>query len=114
MSRSPTEKKQSVTPSFTASPEMSSSWQEKATRTIRRSRAVKYHMDERVLIQEILKENITVTELYANIIVDISHEKLDKPFQYRIPGGTCRGNSAPGMVVADSLWPGRPSSSKGM
>ena len=22
---------------------------------------------------------------YANIIVDISHEKLDKPFQYRIP-----------------------------
>lgn len=25
-------------------------------------------------------------ELYADIIVDISHEKLDKPFQYRIPG----------------------------
>ena len=24
-------------------------------------------------------------ELYADIIVDISHEKLDKPFQYRIP-----------------------------
>ncbi|MGN0168308.1 MAG: primosomal protein N' [Acetatifactor sp.] len=25
-------------------------------------------------------------ELYADIIVDISHEKLDKPFQYRVPG----------------------------
>lgn len=24
---------------------------------------------------------------YANIIVDISHEKLDRPFQYRIPAG---------------------------
>ncbi len=24
-------------------------------------------------------------ELYADIIVDISHEKLDKPFQYRVP-----------------------------
>ena len=22
---------------------------------------------------------------YANIIVDISHEKVDKPFQYKIP-----------------------------
>ncbi|MCM1188029.1 MAG: primosomal protein N' [bacterium] len=26
-----------------------------------------------------------MTELYADIIVDISHEKLDKPFQYRVP-----------------------------
>ena len=25
-------------------------------------------------------------ELYADIIVDISHEKLDKVFQFRIPG----------------------------
>ena len=24
-------------------------------------------------------------ELYADVIVDISHEKLDKPFQYRVP-----------------------------
>ncbi len=24
-------------------------------------------------------------ELYADIIVDISHEKLDRPFQYRVP-----------------------------
>ena len=23
--------------------------------------------------------------LYANIIIDISHEKLDRPFQYRVP-----------------------------
>jgi primosomal protein N' (replication factor Y) len=28
---------------------------------------------------------IIVSELYADIIVDISHEKLDKPFQYRVP-----------------------------
>ena len=26
-----------------------------------------------------------MSELYADIIVDISHEKLDKPFQYRVP-----------------------------
>lgn len=26
-----------------------------------------------------------MAELYADIIVDISHEKLDKPFQYRVP-----------------------------
>lgn len=26
-------------------------------------------------------------ELYADIIVDISHEKLDRPFQYRVPEG---------------------------
>lgn len=24
--------------------------------------------------------------LYANIIIDISHEKLDKTFQYKVPG----------------------------
>lgn len=38
-----------------------------------------------------------MTELYADVIVDISHEKLDKDFQYRVPGklrdlvdtGTC-------------------------
>ena len=27
----------------------------------------------------------TVKELYADVIVDISHEKLDRPFQYRVP-----------------------------
>ena len=26
-----------------------------------------------------------MAELYADIIVDISHEKLDRPFQYRVP-----------------------------
>lgn len=26
-----------------------------------------------------------MAELYADIIIDISHEKLDKPFQYRVP-----------------------------
>ncbi len=30
-------------------------------------------------------EEKSVKELYADIIVDISHEKLDKPFQYRVP-----------------------------
>ena len=35
---------------------------------------------------------------YANIIVDISHEKLDKPFQYRIPE-KLQGKLLPGMVV---------------
>ena len=35
---------------------------------------------------------------YANIIVDISHEKLDKPFQYRIPE-EFEGKLLPGMVV---------------
>lgn len=28
---------------------------------------------------------ISMSELYADVIVDISHEKLDKPFQYRVP-----------------------------
>ena len=35
---------------------------------------------------------------YANIIVDISHEKLDKTFQYRIPE-ELDGKLLPGMVV---------------
>ncbi len=30
-------------------------------------------------------EEAQVGELYADIIVDISHEKLDKTFQYRVP-----------------------------
>ena len=33
--------------------------------------------------------------LYANIIIDISHEKLDKTFQYRIPAR-----------LEDEVWPG--------
>ncbi|MCM1101221.1 MAG: primosomal protein N' [Clostridium sp.] len=36
--------------------------------------------------------------MYANIIVDISHEKLDRPFQYRIPE-RLRETIEPGMCV---------------
>ncbi len=36
---------------------------------------------------------------YANIVIDISHEKLDKIFQYRIPE-TLRGELAVGMRVS--------------
>lgn len=35
---------------------------------------------------------------FANIVVDISHEKVDRPFQYRIPE-TLRGKLKPGMRV---------------
>ncbi len=35
---------------------------------------------------------------YANIIVDISHEKVDRPFQYKIPEAL-RGKISPGMCV---------------
>ena len=37
-------------------------------------------------------------ELYADIIVDISHEKLDRPFQYRVPE-KLRGILETGMCV---------------
>lgn len=37
-------------------------------------------------------------ELYADIIVDISHEKLDRPFQYRVPE-KMRGTLETGMCV---------------
>ena len=35
---------------------------------------------------------------YANIIIDISHEKVDKPFQYRIPD-RLKGKLEVGMPV---------------
>lgn len=35
---------------------------------------------------------------YANICVDISHEKVDRPFQYKVPEGL-RGRLEPGMQV---------------
>lgn len=35
---------------------------------------------------------------YANICVDISHEKVDRPFQYKVPE-TLRGRLEPGMQV---------------
>ncbi len=37
-------------------------------------------------------------ELYANVIIDISHEKLDRAFQYRIPD-ILRDEVAPGVLV---------------
>jgi len=39
-----------------------------------------------------------VSELYADVIVDISHEKLDRPFQYRVPDGL-KGKLEVGMCV---------------
>lgn len=36
--------------------------------------------------------------MYANVIVDISHEKLDKTFQYHVPEGLC-GRIFEGMAV---------------
>ena len=35
---------------------------------------------------------------YANICVDISHEKVDRPFQYKVPR-QLRGKLKPGMQV---------------
>ena len=35
---------------------------------------------------------------YANIIIEISHEKVDRPFQYRIPDAL-RGKIEAGMYV---------------
>lgn len=39
-----------------------------------------------------------MTGRFANIIVDISHEKVDRPFQYRIPEALM-GKLAVGMAV---------------
>ena len=39
-----------------------------------------------------------MSERYADIIVDISHEKVDRPFQYRIPESMA-GELEPGMCV---------------
>lgn len=39
---------------------------------------------------------------FANIIVDISHEKVDRPFQYRIPE-RLMGTIAVGMAVTIPL-----------
>ena len=44
---------------------------------------------------------------YADIIVDISHEKLDKSFQYLVPQ-QLEEQIQVGMVVADSFRPGEP------
>ena len=39
-----------------------------------------------------------ITGRYANVIVDISHEKVDRPFQYKIPERLI-GKLSPGMCV---------------
>lgn len=39
-----------------------------------------------------------ITGRYANVIVDISHEKVDRPFQYKIPE-RFMGKLSPGMCV---------------
>ncbi len=47
-----------------------------------------------------------MTGRFANIIVDISHEKVDRPFQYLIPPQLqeCTGG---GNVGDDSFWQGQ-------
>ena len=37
--------------------------------------------------------------MYADVIIDISHERLDRTFQYKIPE-ELQGKLAPGMVVS--------------
>ena len=48
-----------------------------------------------------------MNERYADVVVDISHEKLDRSFQYRIPpelAGKIPGRK-PGV---DSFWKRKP------
>ena len=46
--------------------------------------------------------------MFADVIVDIQHEKLDKIFQYRIPEAM-EGKLEPGMGGPGSLRQGKPS-----
>ena len=46
-------------------------------------------------------------KLYANIIVDITHEKLDRIFQYLIPE-KLRGILSVGDGGAGSIWKRQP------
>ena len=46
-----------------------------------------------------------MTGRFANIIVDISHEKVDRPFQYRIPDAL-QGELGVGMTVMIPFGPG--------
>lgn len=45
-----------------------------------------------------LPENTNMNELYADVIIDISHEALDKVFQYRVPF-SLEGQIRPGAQV---------------
>ena len=47
-----------------------------------------------------------ITGRYANVIVDISHEKVDRPFQYKIPE-RLMGKLSPGMCVEIPFGNGR-------
>lgn len=42
---------------------------------------------------------------YADIIIDISHEAIDRPFQYRIPDGL-REDIRLGSMVKIPIWRG--------
>jgi len=46
-----------------------------------------------------------MTGQYANIIVEISHEKVDRPFQYKIPQ-ELMGRVEPGTMVVIPFGPG--------
>ena len=57
----------------------------------RRSGAVRHPMDDRELVRKAVRIDGTketekgTDRMYADIIIDITHEKLDKVFQYRVP-----------------------------
>ena len=36
-------------------------------------------------VMETIQDKAETSAVYAAVIVDISHEKVDRPFQYRIP-----------------------------
>lgn len=56
-------------------------------------------MDERVLIREILEESKEcMSSVYADVIVDITNEKLDRTFQYKVPP-ELTGEIGPGTAV---------------
>ena len=48
--------------------------------------------------------------MYANIIIDISHESVDRVFQYRVPGelaGKIRAGSRCIFLLEREIRPGR-------
>ena len=57
-------------------------------------------------------EENRLNTLYADIIVDISHEKLDRTFQYRVPE-SLRGQTGSGSLCHDPVWQ-RQSSHQGL
>ena len=51
--------------------------------------------------------------LYADIVIDISHSRLDQSFQYRIPE-RLQEELEPGNVVLVPFWARRPSEKRVM